>query len=99
MLTSFRLFCPYKFSRKPRPFSELKHWKATEFRQFILYNGIVIFARCLDPLTKYNFLLLHCAYRLLLNKNGCINNVPIASKMMETFVEKFPKIYGMNNKL
>lgn len=30
------------FSRQPRSFSDLAHWKVTEFRQFILYIGPLV---------------------------------------------------------
>lgn len=34
--------CPSDFNRKPREFN-LAHYKATEFRRILLYDGIVIF--------------------------------------------------------
>ena len=33
---------PSDFARQPRSFEYLKRWKATEFRQFLLYSGLVI---------------------------------------------------------
>lgn len=37
-LDNFRAYIPSVFVRKPRPLTELDKWKATEFKQFLLYK-------------------------------------------------------------
>lgn len=58
---------PREFSRKPRPLSEFDRFKATEFRQILLYSGPAIFHNCLDNI-KYYFLSLTVAVRILVSK-------------------------------
>ena len=40
-LLSFHNFLPREFGQKCRSFNEIERWKATEYRQFTLYSGIV----------------------------------------------------------
>lgn len=42
-LESITSFVPTEFSRKPRTLKEIKNWKATEFRQILLYTGVIVF--------------------------------------------------------
>ena len=49
-LEQVRTCCVKEFSRLPRSLKELDRWKATEFRQFLLYYGPVILKNILkDP--------------------------------------------------
>jgi len=47
-LSSYNGKIPTAFNRQPRPLSELEHWKATEFRTFLLHTGFL----CLDGIVK-----------------------------------------------
>ena len=58
---SLRKYIPSEFQRKPRPFNELEHFKATELRTYLLYLGPVVFNEVLNSAYYEHFLLLHFA--------------------------------------
>lgn len=92
-ILSLMSFIPKEFKRKGRILTEISRWKATEFRLFILYTGIVILKDCF-PIEMYeHFLLIHCSYRILLTFQST-SDIEKAHEMIKLFVEKFPAFYG-----
>ena len=82
------------FSRKPRPLAEVKMWKATEFRQFLLYTGLVVLYKKLSSKMFHNFVLLSVAMRLLLSSNKGPFTFSYIQQLIEIFVKNFAKIYS-----
>ena len=64
-LLSYREHFPREFSRKPRSLKELDHWKATEFRSFLLYTGPSSLKGVLPKKKFRHFMLLHTAIYIL----------------------------------
>lgn len=86
---------PIDFNRKPRTLTELKRWKATELRQFLLYLGPVILIDILPKHVYSNFILLKYGVTILLNEelNKTYNNY--ANELLRTFfVNAVNNIYG-----
>ncbi|XP_041859966.1 uncharacterized protein LOC121651668 [Melanotaenia boesemani] len=89
---------PIEFARKPRSFREIDRWKATEFRQFLLYTGPVILSLYLESTTMYNnFMLLFSAISILINPDLALSYCQYAQTLLETFVKHFGEIYGNEN--
>ncbi|XP_056449900.1 uncharacterized protein LOC130385424 [Gadus chalcogrammus] len=93
-LKSIREYIPRNFSRKPRSLSEFKQWKATEFRQFLLYTGPVVLKGRLSTRMYKNFMLLSVAMRILLSPALCSEYCDYADKLLKCYVQNFAKIYG-----
>lgn len=58
-----------EFNRKPRSLHEVKRWKATEFRQFLLYTGPIVLKSVISHDKYMNFLSLHVATSILCKLN------------------------------
>lgn len=54
-LLSMSLFLPKEFARKPRKLDEVDRFKATEFRQLLLYTGPVIFLKNYHAINMFIF--------------------------------------------
>ena len=89
-----RGYIPREFSRKPRSLMDVSHWKATEFRLFLLYVGPVVLFDCLPQRQYANFLSLSVAIRLCLSSNVCSSLIDYAERLLSHFVETFSIIYG-----
>lgn len=93
-LKSIRGHLPMNFSRKPPSLMEYSQWKATEFRQFLLYTGPVVLQGRLPVRLYKNFMLLSFAMRILLSPALCSEYCDYADKLLKCYVTNFIKIYG-----
>jgi len=87
---------PVEFNRKPRSLLEAKRWKATEFRQFVLYTGPVVLKRILNNARYINFLSLHVAITILASSKYSYF-IDYASDLLLYFVNTFKILYGAEN--
>lgn len=83
-----------EFSRKPRSLVEIDRWKATEFRQLLLYTGPVVLKNVLESDAYYHFLTLHCAIRILIDSENKKHLIDYAHSLLICFVNGFSKLYG-----
>ena len=92
-LQSVRPNVPVEFARRPRSLRELDRWKATEFRQFLLYTGPVVLAGFLDQNMYSNFMLLSTAISILVSPQHH-SLVDYAGQLLKSFVAHFGELYG-----
>ena len=86
---------PTEFARRPRSLSELSHFKATEFRTFLLYSGPHCLKGVVEDEIYRHFLLLTTAIYILLSPHA--SNVPhnsSAAVMLRLYVKDCVKFYG-----
>lgn len=95
-LLQLRNNVPIDFSRKPRSLNEVKRWKATEFRQFLLYTGQVVLLDILPDAMYKNFLLLSVAMKILVDSQMCQQYNDFARDLLVQFVRHFSDLYGKN---
>jgi hypothetical protein len=86
---SYKCFVPTEFQRYPRPFSELPRYKATEYRQMLLYTLPVLLKKYLPEAQYRHFMLLSCAIRLLHFANDDVTLVNMARDWLTIYVDTF----------
>jgi len=92
-MKNFRKYISEEFCRLPRSLEDVEHWKATEFRQFLLYTGPIALREKLPKMQYKHFLCLHIAIRILCSSE-CIRFNGYAKSLIRYFIEKYKKIYG-----
>lgn len=90
---------PIEFQRKPRSLNYVKKWKATEYRQLLLYSGPFILKNILTNEVYENFITLHVAISILCSKRYCYQQkwLNYAQNLIQCFVKQFGIIYGKHN--
>lgn len=84
------------FARKLRSIHEMRRWKATEFRLFLLYVGPIILKNSIKDECYNNFLALNIAMLILLSPDYSYL-LDYARQLLNYFVKSFQKIYGIHN--
>ncbi|KAJ8039656.1 hypothetical protein HOLleu_13728 [Holothuria leucospilota] len=95
-LDSLKGFMPREFSRKPRSLREVDRWKATEFRQFLIYTGPLVLSCRMPRHLYHNFMILSVAVQILLSPNLCNQSslIDYSEELLKLFVPDFSKLYG-----
>lgn len=81
-------------SRLPKSIqNDLKYWKASEYRSFLLFYGAAVLPGILDNERFSHFILLVNAMHILLKCGSTDAEVDLAEKMLTTFCQHFSKLY------
>jgi hypothetical protein len=94
VLVNMKSYIPKEFARKPRSLFQWQRFKATEFRQLLLYTGVVAFAGKLSDAVYKNFLLLSVGVYLLLNESSDTDFINYAEELLIAFVKHYSDLYG-----
>lgn len=87
---------PVEIHRSLRTLDDLKFWKGTEFRSFLLYYGIVALKEHLSSEEYKHFLLLSCAARIFY-ADVYRNYRKIAHGYLTRYFEGCLHLYGINS--
>jgi len=87
-------YCPSDFARRPRSLNACAKYKATEFRQFLLYTGPVVTYGILKQEVYTHFLLLHVAIRILISASPSETYLNFADCALQKFVIRSEHLYG-----
>lgn len=94
-LETCRETTPVEFARKPRSLKDIHRYKATEFRQFVMYTGPSALYGVLRKDYFAHFLYLHCAMKILLSNKASVPDFnALAKHLLEIFVKKGQLLYG-----
>ena len=95
-MTSLRGAMPFDFARQPRSFRHSDRWKATEYRQFLLYTGPIILSDILDDARYRHFMSLSVGLSILLipDEEKRQYYITFARELLTFFVQESVKLYG-----
>lgn len=91
---------PLEFQRKIRSLKFLKHFKASEYRFWLLYVAPAVMKHFLSPEQFNHFCLVHHAVRLLfLTPVPEEENLNLAQQCINQFLTEWPSVYGKESAL
>jgi len=93
-LNILRKYCPSEFAKRPRSLDSYSKFKATEFRQFLLYTGPIVTYGLLNKQLYAHFLFLHAAIRILISKSPSKQYLNFAELALQKFVLRSEDLYG-----
>lgn len=76
---------PRDFTRQPRSMYDMDKWKATEYRQFVLYTGPLVLRSVVSEKLYNHFLCLTVALSILLESNDVTRNAYLDYGTPDTF--------------
>lgn len=95
-LNGLKQFLPREFLRKGRTLYEVERWKASEFRQFLIYTGPVVLKNRLPARLYKHFRLFSVAIFCLVSPFFYQVYGDYAKQLLVQFVTEFAELYGEN---
>ncbi|XP_070495156.1 uncharacterized protein, partial [Chironomus tepperi] len=96
-INNYSSYEPKEFNRRLRGLEKMEIWKGTELRTFLLFIGPVVLKDEISALHYNNFILLHVAISILIDKELCITYNAVAKSLLYNFVESYLTNYGNEN--
>lgn len=84
-------------TRVPRSLDDIVHWKASEYRNFLLYWGVPILTSVLSNCHILHFCALVKAIHILSQENIQEADLLVAENCLFNFVSLFPSLYSQRN--
>ena len=88
---------PREFTRYQRPFSEIKDFKANEYRNFLYYLAPALLDEILEKEFYEHFLLYVTFIRILTQKKISKEDIADSRILIDYFLRSFKKYYGKEN--
>lgn len=88
---------PKSACRLTRPISDMKFWKASEWRNWLLFCSFPVLSDLLPRRFLEHYALLITAIYILLKENVTGNDLNNATRLLENFVVEFQILYGEIN--
>ncbi len=86
---------PSEFSRPPRSIKKhLKYWKASEFRNWLLFYSLPLLLGHLPSLYWHHYALLVCALHILLKDRISLSQLDAADQLLHDFYKLYAELYG-----
>ncbi|XP_073716926.1 uncharacterized protein [Misgurnus anguillicaudatus] len=90
----FKIKPPVNITRPPRSVRLRKFWKASEYRNFLLFYSIPCLIGILPSDYLEHLLLLVQATYCLLKDDMSSHDIDVAEHLLKTFVSRFERLYG-----
>uniref|UniRef100_A0ABD2XEQ3 DUF4806 domain-containing protein n=1 Tax=Trichogramma kaykai TaxID=54128 RepID=A0ABD2XEQ3_9HYME len=94
-LSEITKFCPRDFARKPTKIDKHSNFKATEFRQILLYSGAAIFSGIVREDVLVHYFLFQSAMRIYLSTDPSQELLNSAEFFIKLFIQSSEKVYGL----
>lgn len=93
-IENLRNSIPNVFARRPRGLNEIDRWKATEYRQLMLYTGKIVLKGLLKQELYDNFMCFSTAMCILVQPSLTRKHWQYARDLLKFFVSQCRELYG-----
>ena len=87
-------YCPSEFNRRPQEVTNYHHFKATEFRQFLLYTAPAVLRNVFLEDHYRHLMILHSVMRLLVSEDTSRDMYAVCQRDLDAYVTVGEQLHG-----